>query len=82
MGEVASPPLVVLGAELKVEKYHGDFGACDAEDGEDNEGEAEYVVVLVHPPEGRSFEHSKISLTMRAAAAGGAPSDGRTWKRG
>jgi len=54
--EGTPPPVVVLGAELKVAHDDGDLGAGDDEDQEDEEEETKHVVELMLPDGGEDEE--------------------------
>lgn len=47
--EGTPPPVVVLGAQVEVAEQDGRLGACDHEDDEYQEEEAEHVVHLIRP---------------------------------
>ena len=54
------PPTMILGTELVVHEEDGDLGAGEEEDDVHDEGEAEDVVVLVHPQRGHDEEQLNV----------------------
>ena len=54
------PPTMIFGTELVVHEEDGDLGAGEEEDDVHDEGEAEDVVVLVHPKGGHDEEQLNV----------------------